>query len=168
MIELNKFIPQEVCLNCEICCRFSSLDSQWSPSIGRSELENIIKLNIIPPALLISSNNKGPVRIALTAYKNYFVCPCFDVQNNKCKIYPHRPFECRLYPFLLLKVNKKFYLAYDTKCIYTKNISMLKEYIKYLKIKFNEQKTLNFLKKNIELFSGYPLAEVTIAFQIPF
>ena len=43
MIQIKKFIPQDFCLGCDICCRFSVIDSLWAPVFSKEEAESIIK-----------------------------------------------------------------------------------------------------------------------------
>lgn len=34
---------------------------------------------------------------------------CIFLKNNKCRIYQSRPFNCRIFPFDIIKVGKNFY-----------------------------------------------------------
>ncbi|MFA4842742.1 MAG: YkgJ family cysteine cluster protein, partial [Candidatus Omnitrophota bacterium] len=98
---IKQIIPQEVCLKCQGCCRFSEKDSVWSPSLLDEEAESLGQKKI----LLIAS-----------AAGNVFFCSFFEPEKNACKIYSRRPFECQLYPFLLKRKDKKTFLAVDPKC----------------------------------------------------
>jgi Fe-S-cluster containining protein len=100
---IKQFIPQEVCLKCQGCCRFKEQDSVWSPCLLDEEIQNFLDKNI-PPLCL--SLDKKLMPIPNTQGQGH-ICPLFDVQVNKCKIYEFRPFECQLYPFLISLRNKK-------------------------------------------------------------
>lgn len=49
-----------------------------------------------------------------------FFCFYLDLEDNKCNVYQNRPFECRLYPFLINKRNESqsVCLAIDPNCPY--------------------------------------------------
>ena len=100
---IKQFILQEVCLECQGCCRFKEQDSVWSPCLLDEEIQNFLDKNI-PPLCL--SLDKKLMPIPNTQGQGH-ICPLFDVQVNKCKIYEFRPFECQLYPFLISLRNKK-------------------------------------------------------------
>ena len=49
-----------------------------------------------------------------------FICPAFDVETNRCRIYPVRPLDCRLYPFAVIRPphGDEVLLGWDRKCPY--------------------------------------------------
>ena len=105
MIDIEPFVPQEVCLACRGCCRYAASDSSWSPLFLFSEIQELTEKNILPSCLFAHRNQASgrPARIDLLAGEANFLCPCLDPGKNVCRIYPHRPLECRFYPFLLTK-----------------------------------------------------------------
>lgn len=43
---------------------------------------------------------------------------CIFYKNGKCKIYKVRPTDCRLFPYDIIRIDKKYYLViYDIDCI---------------------------------------------------
>lgn len=138
---LKQLIPQEFCLKCEVCCRFTDEHTCWTPKDSTQHIK-------------------------LIKHKDYFICPYFNPQNHFCKIYPNRPFECQLYPFLLVKKNKEFFLALDKNCPYLENCNKrkLNGCINYLKKEFQKKQNKLFLEQNKELFSEYPLDSLEILF----
>ena len=62
---------------------------------------------------------------------NTYTFKCFNINtiNNKCifydgkcKIYNNRPYDCRLYPYDIKKINEKFFLVlYKLDCIEYEN-----------------------------------------------
>lgn len=126
-LELKQIVPSRVCLSCEVCCRFQDKNSPFTPFLTQADLEALSGAGL--PDEKINKN-----RFNLDSYKSFYACPCFISGSNKCSLYSHRPFECRLYPFLLAQRNKDIYLAVDKKCPFVGDgfINNNKSYIDYL------------------------------------
>ncbi|MEM2121635.1 MAG: YkgJ family cysteine cluster protein [Candidatus Woesearchaeota archaeon] len=77
---------------------------------------------------------------------------CVFLKNNRCKIYSNRPFNCRIFPFDIKKINGKFFwilwdFCYGPKNFDSKEINkLLLNFDKYL-YKIDE--------KELELYSDY-------------
>ncbi|MBL7197004.1 MAG: YkgJ family cysteine cluster protein [Candidatus Omnitrophica bacterium] len=179
-MQLKRLIPQEFCLRCDICCRFPQNDTVWTPLFTNSEVKYLVENDILPP-LVFTSHPKtkirknscspekiGAQRINLIGHKDYFICPCLEPSDYKCKIYADRPLECQLYPFLLTKKEGQFYLAQDKKCPYLDiaDETKLKFYINYLKAELEKEDMVSFLKQNQELFVEYPATDLKLLFPI--
>lgn len=169
-MQLKQFIPQEFCLKCDVCCRFYQDHCVWAPLFTESEISCLVKKSILSSLIFTTSAtaNTGGQRINLLKHQDYFVCPCFNPSDSKCKIYIYRPFECQLYPFLLTREGTQFYLAQDKKCPYL-NITgehKIKAYAGYLKNEFKKKDTISFLRQNQELFAEYPTADLKLLFPI--
>jgi len=98
---IRQFVPGEVCLKCKGCCRFSEEDNIWLPVLLDSEshlASGAKKVKTIP------RQGEG------------FICSFLSSEDNKCKIYPSRPFECQLYPLLINRKGKELFLAVDLNC----------------------------------------------------
>jgi len=172
-MQLKQLVPGELCLKCDTCCRFSENGSIWGPQFSESEAKYLVENNILPPAVFMDqskkdSNIKDSLELNLIEHESCFICPCLDSSNHKCKIYKHRPFDCRLYPFLLTKKDNKFYLARDKKCPYFKSAdrAVVEEYIDYLKKELCRKGAIDFLIQNKELFSEYPVQDLELFFPI--
>lgn len=174
---LKQLVPEEFCLRCDVCCRFPEAHTVWSPLFTKSEIKHLVDKDILPPLLFtLAQDNLAKSkatqhktqRIDLIAYKDYFICPCFNPSDNKCKIYTNRPFECVLYPFLLVRKGKKSFLAVDKKCPYVENLSQdeIKTYSDYLKKELNKKSVKSFLEDNPELFAEYPPVDLKLLFSI--
>jgi Fe-S-cluster containining protein len=173
-MRLKQFIPQEACLSCDVCCRFPDSKTIWAPLFTYDEIKNLVDSDILPPALFTDHQKysktkaKTSQRINLISYRDYFICPCFNHSNNHCKIYDSRPFECQLYPFLLMRQNNKFYLAKDKKCPYFDKIEQkeLEKYKNYLKNEIRNKDIICFFKKNRDIFCEYPAGDLELLFPI--
>jgi Fe-S-cluster containining protein len=96
--------------------------------------------------------------INLIRHKNMYICPYFNTKENGCAIYKIRPFDCRLYPFLLSHKDGGVFLCADLNCPFiNKNIKnkSLKDYTFYLKKIFSNEKLINKILKNKALIGTY-------------
>ncbi|MBI4706834.1 MAG: YkgJ family cysteine cluster protein [Candidatus Omnitrophica bacterium] len=152
---IKQLIPQEYCLKCSGCCRFSEENSVWSPCLLDEEVVSFIDKPGLP-AVSVSVDK----RICLVANTKGqgFICPLLDIKDNKCRVYQERPFECQLYPFLICLRGKKVHLTVDLNCPYVKenlNSPQLKEYIKYLTDYLNQPKQRKLLLENPQILQAY-------------
>ena len=117
-MRLRDFVPTEWCLRCDRCCRFNSAINPWIPVFSAKEVEEIINRGQDPVVFNKSEDEADgiDVRVKVRPYQDYYVCPFFDVEKNCCRIYPFRPFDCRLYPFLLVKKEGSVYIGIDKDC----------------------------------------------------
>jgi len=151
---IKQFIPENVCLSCQGCCRFREEDSVWLPSLSTEEIENFSRQGL-PPSL-ISVEKK--IRVASFDKEGIFICSLFNPEQNKCKIYESRPLECQLYPFLLSRKDKKIFLAVDTQCHYVGGrikTQEFSEYTQYLAELLKSPQYADILKNNPHLIQVY-------------
>jgi Fe-S-cluster containining protein len=153
-MNIKQFIPQEVCLKCQGCCRFKEADSVWSPCLLDEEIQDLLDREI-PPAFITIDRRLRPIP---NPEGKGFICPFFNLKDNKCKIYAFRPLECQLYPFLISLRGKKVYLAVDLNCPYAKenlNTERFKEYTAYLCAFLNAPAKIRTFKDNPQLIRAY-------------
>lgn len=151
---IRQIIPEEFCLKCTGCCRFAQSDSAWSPNLSDEDIQELLK-NGIPP-LFISENKK--IRLTYNQKQDNFVCSLLDLKDNRCKVYPFRPFECQLYPFLLNRRKNQVLLALDLRCPFVKEkheSQAFKEYARYLTGFLNNPDNLKAIKNNPRIIQSY-------------
>jgi Fe-S-cluster containining protein len=152
---MKQLIPQEFCLKCKGCCRFSKENSPWAPCLLDEEIQGLLDRKNIPPACIGLDRRIHPVP---NPEGEGYLCAFFDINENRCKIYEFRPFECQLYPFLINLRNKKVILTVDLNCPYVKdNLKSreFKEYTDYLVTFLNTPKQIKILKDNPQLMRAY-------------
>ncbi len=174
-MQLKQLVPEEICLKCDTCCHFSENGSIWGPQFSESEAKYLVENDVLPPALFRGHHKndtgfkeKDSLEVNLIEHESCFICPCLDSSNHKCKIYKHRPFDCRLYPFLLTKKDNKLYLARDKKCPYfdSADRAVVEEFTDYLNKELSRKGAIDFLIQNKELFSEYPIQDLELLFPI--
>jgi uncharacterized protein len=152
---IKQFVPQEVCLKCQGCCRFKELNSVWSPCLLDEETQELLDKPGIPAASISIDLRIQPIA---NPHGQDFICPFLGVTDNKCKIYNIRPFECQLYPFLINLRKGKVLLTVDLNCpyVYEKiNSQEAKDYIVYLVGYLNSPKQIRMLKDNPQIIQAY-------------
>jgi len=154
---IKQLIPQEFCLKCKGCCRFSAADSVWSPSLLEEEGRALAK-NKTPPVLV---SGTARLRLVQLPEGEGFACPFLIPQTNKCKVYRLRPLECQLYPFLLNRSEngRKIFLALDLHCPFiaqNRNDHQTEEYIAYLSGLFNTPRYVKMIRDNPRFIQNYP------------
>ena len=151
---MRQFVPNRACLACQGCCRYTEADTTWSPCVLDEEIKTLLK-HKIPPSI-ISSDRK--IRLRPFKENNNYICYFFNPQDNKCKIYNFRPFECRLYPFLIKRQGKSIFLAVDLNCPFVKenlDSPRYKGYCRYLITLFNSPRWQKILKNNPQVIQSY-------------
>lgn len=101
----------DVCTNCltgGICC--SSFDKINAPVLNKEELIQLRE---------ILKNNDFYDVVDSNLYKiKLNNDECVFLKNGRCQVYNHRPLDCRLFPFDILKKDTKYYLVlYQLGCI---------------------------------------------------
>ena len=151
---IKQFVPSQVCLKCQGCCRFKEMHSVWAPCLLDEDIQNLLDRDIPPSTLSI---DKRILPIPVEGSETY-LCPFLSPDDNKCKVYEIRPFECQLYPFLLSVRNKKINLTIDLNCPYASGMVNKKEFkdcVEYLTAYLNSPAQVELLKENPHILQAY-------------
>ncbi len=152
---IKQFVPQEFCLKCKGCCRFKEDNSVWSPCLLDEEMQALVDKPGIPAASITVDRRIQPIA---DPHGTDFICPFLGPEDNHCKIYADRPFECQLYPFLINLRKGKVLLTVDLNCPYVYqqiNSQAAKEYISYLTEYLNSKPLRTLLKDNPQIIQAY-------------
>ncbi|MDD5668937.1 MAG: YkgJ family cysteine cluster protein [Candidatus Omnitrophica bacterium] len=126
-MDFKQIIPSGLCLECRGCSRFSEKDSMWSPLLLDEEIEYLKGKNLLAGC----DTKKKKLTTILNPIDENFVCAFLLPQDNSCRIYEFRPFECRLYPFLINRGKNKIYLAVDPHCLFIERNAATKQFQEY-------------------------------------
>ena len=152
---IRQFVAQEFCLKCRSCCRFEKANSVWSPCLLDEEIQELLDKKDIPAASILIDRR---LQVIPNPEGADFICPFLTCQDNKCKIYNLRPFECQTYPFLINLRKGRVLLTVDLNCPYAYekiNSQEVKDYIAYLSGYLNSPKQLRMLKDNPQIIQAY-------------
>ncbi|MFH1361007.1 MAG: YkgJ family cysteine cluster protein [Candidatus Omnitrophota bacterium] len=154
--DLKQFVPSEICLRCDGCCRFRDEKSVWRPKMSKEEI----------PASSDQENKDSSARFIMdddgyvktVPNKDTRVCQFFAPKTNTCHIYEKRPLECRLYPFMLISDQKHMVMAVHTRCPFIQEKEKTQElqaYVDDLKEFCLRKETIEFLERNPSLAGDY-------------
>ncbi|MFH1857936.1 MAG: phosphatidylglycerol lysyltransferase domain-containing protein [Candidatus Omnitrophota bacterium] len=177
----QQWIPNKVCLACQVCCRFPSPESDMLPRFTKKEIEKLPQSHPVHFSSLKDYAPEAPETVLHPATKPYpgateSQCAClfFEPKTQACAIYADRPLDCQLYPFLLTysPTGKRIFLSIDTQCPFVQepeHRTSLMQYAEFLR-DFLEQKEIaaevsNYPgligKENETVFPQYPLSGLT-------
>ena len=145
--DLKQFVPSEVCMACDGCCRFKEEKSQWRPKLASFEKSQF-------PASAIDQNSF----LKTSPCQNGYQCQFLDGKTNSCRVYDNRPFECQLYPFILTKKDNRPALDVHHNCPYVqqnRDKTYFQEHADYLKQFFRRQDMKDFIAQNPSLINDY-------------
>ncbi len=157
---LKNFIPDGVCLACDGCCRFSKQKTIWAPFFAFEEIVGLTEKDIVPSCLFTHPDTakESGAQIDLISGAHAYLCPCLECASNNCKIYPDRPLDCRLYPFLLARRGPEIFCAVDERCPYAQQVKgtdKIRQYVQYLVDFFNTEEFFTFIKNNPGFVQDY-------------
>jgi Fe-S-cluster containining protein len=113
---LPQIVSSAACLRCDVCCRFPDPDSPLRPYFTGREIDEAVAGGI--ERRWFPSPNGGQVSLVPDEGAEGYHCPAFDATTNRCRIYEHRPLDCRLYPLALMwnERHDEVLLGWDAKC----------------------------------------------------
>lgn len=116
LISTPQIVPSQVCLSCNVCCRFPDRHSAFRPYFTEFEIQQAVLGGIDASHFLNSAGSH--VEAVPNPLGEGYVCPAFDPETSHCRIYEVRPLDCQLYPFLMMwdQDREGVYLGWDRKC----------------------------------------------------
>ena len=153
----KQFVSSKACLACDGCCCFGEEKSFWRPKITLEEREQAAGLDSIETVFPDGTVDDSGCITAIPGAYNY-VCTFFNVEDHTCGIYNRRPFDCQLYPFLLVKVEGRIFLGVHMNCPYVQehlDSEDYKKYVAYLRKFFTQDDVTDFLQKNHQIIGEY-------------
>jgi len=122
-LQFESMVPSELCLKCDICCRFPQAESSLAPFFTEQETTRALDAGLSLASFEGRKSGKihlvpFPSDVVSPGHQEGCICPAFDPRSQKCSIYDVRPFDCRLYPFALMRKpnDDGIILGIDTKC----------------------------------------------------
>lgn len=133
-----------LCASCKTqgCCTNSAV-----PLVFSSDLADLKSINKATDEFLHDRNVNGTLIKAINKKANSDVCVFWN--ENKCSVYQHRPFDCRAYPFDILKINGKYHwIVYS--CNPQSDWMWTEDHLQMLE----KDKAFSEVMEKIEVFSG--------------
>lgn len=137
---LKQLVPSAVCLTCEGCCRYDVPDSLWRPKWDKREF--------------LDDNDY----VTTIQECGKHLCRFLKAEDNTCRVYADRPFECALYPFVLSQNKNAVDVYLHLACPFVQDnqdTGLIEEYIHYLEQFFQAPECIAFLKRQRHLIHDY-------------
>lgn len=114
-----QIVPESWCANCRICCRFPAQEKVQTPVFSNLEAEWALKQGGSPDWFRKEEGSPSLTPNLHTCASGWR-CPAFESDTRRCSIYPVRPLDCRIYPFVLTRdaAGTRATLNMDMKCPY--------------------------------------------------
>jgi len=103
-ILLSEILTRDDCAKCRICCSFDSTDLWETPVISECLAEQIVN-SIFPLQEFIRTDDKILLKLNREPDEDLFYCTILD-KNSGCKLGDKKPFECQIWPFRIMELNK--------------------------------------------------------------
>ncbi|MDE1921089.1 MAG: YkgJ family cysteine cluster protein [Candidatus Omnitrophica bacterium] len=151
-LSMMPFVPSDVCLKCDGCCRYKSADSPWRPKLGEADKQSL--------AAAITDGDVLDDQAYIKTIQNcgQHFCRFLNQSDNTCGIYAKRPLECLLYPFVLSQTPDGIKVYVHLSCPYVQDHlsrSDFDSYVSYLKEFFRKEGVRAFLSRNRAMFHDY-------------
>jgi len=122
----KQFVLSSVCLACDGCCRFRDTQSAWRPKLGvgeqNADASGCCYSDALDTGRFLKTDTKEGVHF----------CQQLTHADNSCRIYPSRPFECQLYPFLLVREGSGVALGVHLACPFIQEHRYGKSFMDYV------------------------------------
>ena len=153
-INPDKIVSYEDCLKCRKCCIFPKSIPGGAPIITKSEFKSISLAE--EQRLKVNGLGENTFQFVLISDNDFLKCPFLKKSSYQCEIYGRHPFDCRIFPFMLVRRTNKsgVYLSYDKTClaiVRIKNLPVFINYCQELLNLFSTRKARVFFKKYPEL-----------------
>lgn len=135
----------KLCDNCkhQSCCTDSA-----EPLVFDGDYKHLEEIGKTNEKYLHLRDINGKKIKAINKKANSTMCIFWDEGKKNCSIYENRPLDCRLYPFDILLVNKKYHWI-----VYSCNPDSNWQWTdKYLEM-FEKDKVFNEIRNNMKIFA---------------
>ena len=161
IVDVPQFLPNGYCLSCQGCCRFESSTTDWRPQIFLDEIYHWRDKDpeFSREIFTTKALDKG-CRLRTEDGGTSFNCRYLDPATSVCHIYQNRPWECRIYPFLIRRKNGKVFLSVHGPCPYVRSTYGKDEYTEFVekfKRYLTEPDVRRLLAANAEVFPTYEM-----------
>ena len=156
---LTKILSRGECAKCRVCCVFDRSDV-WEMPLITPELAEILKTDYPDIKLKKLSENSGCF-VTDAEFDKEGLCSCPLLTEKGCALGENKPFDCRIWPFRVMRKGNLLLLTLSPVCESVSSLSVKKvsEFVPEIAPKILEEVKRNpeMVKEYIE---GYPVFAV--------
>ncbi len=113
---LSKLLSRKECAECRICCCFDSSDIWETPIIDSITQQKVKSINPNQEFLDFENNkNSKLLKLKKQLDEDLYYCTLLD-KNIGCKLGAEKPFDCRIWPFRVLKLDSRLVVGLSPVC----------------------------------------------------
>lgn len=164
-MEFPGIVTSAQCLACKGCCAFLHSGGDWSPRLTPEDISLLTEAD--PERTWLN----GEERVSLVPSSRGQACFFLDEASHHCRVYAKRPYECRLYPFLLSHEDGVVKLYAHLSCPALGELFKKDDWrrrISSTRAFFQQDATLAWVRENARYFVDYRpfLAEMKYLFDV--
>lgn len=155
---LTKILSKNTCAECRICCNFDDSDI-WETPVINTETKNLI-LQKFPQQRFLLKDNYALLDMGEKNSEGLYICPMLS--KNGCILDENKPFDCKIWPFRVMKLADKIVITVSPICpfVYNKPLNEIMDFL-YSDLKdfilSQAEKDPSIIKTYID---GYPILYV--------
>lgn len=152
---LKEILSGSVCGECRLCCIFDRYDV-WETPVFTDEIKNKIK-EVKPEAEFLPKDGGWIFKVEELDENQLFNCPALTEKG--CMLGDEKPFDCRIWPYRIMKIGDKRAITLASICeeMYNRPLSELVDFLK----KGLAEKIFSYADKHSEIvkpyYDGYPV-----------
>lgn len=125
---IKKILNQSSCAACRMCCVFDRYDIWETPLFDEATM-NKVKV-AVPDAEFAPKGSGYVLNVAKITGDELFSCPALS--ENGCILRDEKPFDCRIWPFRVMKLDGRRVIAVSSLCdeVHGQSHSFLLKFLK--------------------------------------
>lgn len=156
---LTKILSRSECAECKVCCVFDRSDV-WEMPLITPKLAEALKTDY-PDIKLKKISENASCQVTDVEFDEEGLCTCPLLTEKGCALGENKPFDCRIWPFRVMKKGNLLLLTLSPVCNSVSSLSVAKvsEFVPEIAPKILEEAKRNpeMVKEYIE---GYPIFAV--------
>jgi hypothetical protein len=111
---LSEILSHETCGNCQICCSFTREDV-WETPLFFEETKQILKERFSKVMVKPAGKEAYTFSMEFPEEEEIIFCPVLD-RHTGCKLGEDKPFDCKIWPFRIMKQEDKLVITIAALC----------------------------------------------------
>lgn len=111
---LTEILSRQTCANCQVCCFFDKTDC-WEMPLFTPPTAEIVERDY-PNVKLTKLNDKATCKMLSPEFDSEGLCRCPLLTDKGCALGEQKPFDCRIWPFRVMKKGDLLLLTLSPVC----------------------------------------------------